>query len=510
MPSVADLVFVAIVVALLFTPLVLRLLGDAGAGWHIRVGQIIAATHSIPRLDPFSSIMQGKPWFAWEWLYDVGVAYLDSRFGLNGVVWFTALMIAATFASLFRLLIRRGVNIAVTLLLTLLAVSSSTIHFLARPHVISWLLVLVWYWILSSADREPTHARRLYFLPVLMVFWVNLHGGFVLGFILLFLFWVGALWEWYSSDQEMWNSSESQFAGLRLRHFTYVGALSLAASLINPYGWALHRHVYSYLTNRFLMDHIDEFQSPNFHGIAQRCFLLLMLIVFGAVVVHGRRLRISKILTLLFAVYSALYASRGIPTSAILLCVIGGPMLRRFSLPDLPGSSRRQTFVQRMTAIELHQRGHMWAILAVIVTAAICFQGGKLGDHSLVDAHFDANRMPVKAVDFLIQNATVGPIFAPDYWGGYLIYRLYPKMLVVVDDRHDLYGSKLLESYLTTIHGELGWPQFLREHHPTYLVLPRKIALTGAISESPDWKLVYKDDTACVFVPSAFHNESQR
>src|SRR5204862_2323400 len=97
MPSMADLIFVALLGVLLFTPLSVRLLGDAGIGWHIRTGQQILAAHAIPHVDSFSSTMAGKPWFAWEWLYDVIVGQLESTLGMNGVVWFTAVVIAATF-----------------------------------------------------------------------------------------------------------------------------------------------------------------------------------------------------------------------------------------------------------------------------------------------------------------------------------------------------------------------------------------------------------------------------
>ncbi len=98
LPSVVDIFFVALLSVLVFTPVSVRLLGDAGIGWHIRTGQQIVATHAIPRVDPFSSTMQGKPWFAWEWAYDVLVGQLERMAGLNGVVWFTALVIALVFA----------------------------------------------------------------------------------------------------------------------------------------------------------------------------------------------------------------------------------------------------------------------------------------------------------------------------------------------------------------------------------------------------------------------------
>jgi hypothetical protein len=197
MPSVADLIFVALLVVLACTSLSVHLLGDAGIGWHIRTGQHILATHKIPHMDPFSSSMTAKPWFAWEWLYDVLVGKLESALGLNGVVSITALVIAAVFSWMFRLLMQRGVNIAVALVLVLLALAASMIHFLARPHVLSWLFTLAWFWILDASERADfTGVRRhrdwLWTLPLLMLVWVNVHGGFLVGFILLAIFWLGA------------------------------------------------------------------------------------------------------------------------------------------------------------------------------------------------------------------------------------------------------------------------------------------------------------------------------
>src|SRR5229473_465724 len=64
-PSVGDLLFVALLGLLTLTTISVRLLGDAGVGWHIRTGQLILATQAIPRADPFSSSMAGQPWFAW-------------------------------------------------------------------------------------------------------------------------------------------------------------------------------------------------------------------------------------------------------------------------------------------------------------------------------------------------------------------------------------------------------------------------------------------------------------
>jgi len=138
-----------------------------------------------------------------------------------------------------------------------------------------------------------------------------------------------------------------------------------------------------------------------------------------------------------------------------------------------------------------------------------------------MNAHFDPQRMPVAAVDFLRDQEApalaagearatrdargarlpqCGPyraVLSPDYWGGYLIYRLYPSDKVVIDDRHDFYGELFMTEYLTMIHVEPGWTEFLRS---ACLLLPKKAALTQVLTETPTWKAVYSDEVATVVV----------
>jgi hypothetical protein len=500
LPSVSDLVFIGVLCSLIFTPLAVKLLGDAGIGWHIRTGQEILSTHAIPHADSFSSSMSGKPWFAWEWLYDILVALFARVAGLNAVAWFTSVVIAAVFAWMFRLLVRREMNFIFALLLVLFTLSASTIHFLARPHVVSWLFTLAFFWVLDSTERNYFKGvgrhRKLWALPLLMIVWVNVHGGFVIGFVLLAVFWFGSIWTWYRTKGTGINQMLHRIAAAkRVGDLTRVGLASLLASFLNPYGWNLHAHIFSYLTNRFLMGHIEEFQSPNFHGVAQKCFLILLLMSLGVLVTRGRRLRTSEGLLVLFVTYAGLFASRNIPISSILLVMIVGPWL--------PSSGVLDRFSLRMSAVELGLRAHVWPILVAIATLAIAANGGRLGSNVLIDAHFDPNRMPVAAVNYLEQHDLHSPILSPDFWGGYLIYRLYPTAQVVVDDRHDLYGADFLQSYLKLIHVERGWDEFLRQQNPACIVLPRNGSLASILSTTPEWKTVYSDNLAMVFVRAA-------
>jgi hypothetical protein len=506
-PSVADLIFVAVLGAILFTPLSVKLLGDAGIGWHIRTGQQILHTRSIPRVDSFSSVMQGKPWFAWEWLYDVIVGLLDSAWGLNGPLWFTAIAIAAVFAWMFRLVVSRGADLFVGLILVLLALSASTIHFLVRPHVLSWLFTLIWFWILDSTEQDSFGGRYLqgrkpWLLPAVMLLWVNVHGSFLLGFALLGIYWLGAFWTWWRTNESRLEERLQKIAaGKRVRDLMLIGIASAFASLINPYGWKLYQHIFGYLSNRFLMDHIEEFRSPDFHGVAQRCFLVLLLLVLGVVMGRGRQLRVSQALTILLAVYSGLYASRNIPVASILLTMIAAPLF--------PGISHFRGFAGRMEKVESELKGHLWPLLAVVLTGILVANDGRIGSNQLVKAHFDPVRMPVQAVSFLRDQDIKGAILSPDSWGGYLIYELYPHNRVVIDDRHDLYGESFLRSYLTMMHVEPGWEDFLKPHGDCVL-LPRKSALAAMLGKTAKWTTVYSDDVAIIFIPAEQRQGSER
>lgn len=500
-PSAADLIFVVLLFALACTPLSMRLLGDAGIGWHIRTGQQILATHSVPRVDSFSSTMNGKPWFAWEWLYDVAVGSLDAKLGLNAVVWFNAVVIATVFALLFRLLIVRGTDLPFALLLVLLAIAASTIHFLARPHLLSWMFTLAWFAILDSTEdasfNNQGHRNRgqLWILPLLMLIWVNVHGGFLIGFVLSGIFLVGAMWTWRRSREDRLEEALQKIAARRRSSdLTLVTVVSAFTSLVNPYGWKLYGHIYHYLSNRFLMDHIEEFRSPDFHGLAQRCFLALLLVVVAVLMVRGRAIGVSGGLTILFAMYAGIYSARNIPVSSILLAMAVGPLV---------SGGVGENFSQRMATIERDLRAHAWPLITTIVLLAIAANTGHVGSSAWMDAHFDPMRMPVEAVKFLESQKTNGPILSEDYWGGYLIYRLYPKSRVVVDDRHDLYGEEFFRSYLKMMHLEPGWQDFLEAHDATCVLLPRNAALASMLLVNKNWKEIYSDDAAILFVSNS-------
>ena len=561
LPSVRDIIFIFLFWSVLAGPLSNRPLADADIGWHIRTGEQILAARALPRTDPFSSTMQGQPWFAWEWLYELLLGILHQACGLNGVVWLCALLVAAIFALLLSELLRRGTGLLLAVLLMLLAEAASMIHLYARPHIVSWLFSLLWFVALdrweSSEQRERPWARsesrvriraRLqacqnrpemnapsgagslprwipWFFPASMLLWVNLHGGWLFGIALLGIYTFSAFVERVRAQDPL----AAIRAAHRARAMAVAWVASAMATLVNPFGWRLHAHIYRYLSDRYLMNLIDEFRSPDFHGWAQRCFaviLALTLIAFAGNRLSGNyrpsnrcsedhgKLRLSHLLVVLLAVYTGLYSARNLPVSSMLLVLVAGPILwgNFAALADAPGAwqwlrncaARISQFSDRMGAQEIELRGHLWPVVSVALAFAVCLQGGWLGSRQLIHAQFDPKKVPVAAVTFLqkeFQGNQPGtePVFSTDAWGGYLIYRLYPGRKVVVDDRHDLYGSGRIRQYMALTRAEPGWQSVLESWKIRTALLPTDSTLANLLRELPqDWRVAYEDKVAVV------------
>lgn len=516
MPSIADLLFILLLYGMTCGVLAPKLLADADIGWHIRNGELMLHTHTITRTDPFSATMHGKPWYSWEWLYDVAAGRANQWAGLNGVVFCTAVLIAFTFTLLFRLSLRRGGNVIASLLMLIVAFGATAIHLFARPHIVSWLLTIIWFQILDSSEAKALRFsnneaansqlnnkdRSLYWLPVIAFFWANLHGGFLVGFVLLGIYSISGVIQFFFCTELR------DHLLIWLQRLGTVSIISFLATWINPYGPKLYLHIYGYLTDRWLMNHIDEFQSPNFHGLAQQCFILLLLIALAALAWSRQKPRLSQLLVILFAVHSGFYAARNLPVSSMLLMLIIAPLLSATvteegsenKLSVLSILDRYKSFAQRMGIQELQLRGHLWAVAVLVVIFFTCAHGGRFHSAQIMDANFDSTHFPVEASDYIAQKHLSGPIFAPDAWGGYLIYRFAPEAKVFVDDRHDLYGTEFLKDYVKVIQVLPDWQKVLDQNQLKQVLAPKDSSLANILRETPEWKEIYKDKTAALFL----------
>lgn len=503
LPRLGDLVFVALFVSYVFTPLSAGLLYDAGMGWHIRNGDYILATGSVPRVDHFSYTMAGRPWFAWEWLYDVLLSAVHSLAGLEGIVVLSAFIIALTFKLLYEAALRSSGSLLAAAVLVVLAGRASAVHFLARPHLISWLFTL--FFLLCLERFRAGKPRSLWWLPAIMLLWVNLHGGYVMGFVLVAV---------YLADQA-WTLLTAAAAETRAEARTGAKQLAMAltacllATFANPYGYELHVHVWRYLTDSYLMNHIEEFASPNFHDKAAQSFELLILLSLAAVIFSPRARSFCALLLMAVAIHASLFAVRNLPISSLILAVAVAPALgdalrRSPAYSGFGAATRRwfgrlQGFSDRMAAVESQLSGNALPALVVLVTLLLLANHGQFLSMPVLKAGFDPQHMPVKAVDFIQQRGIRENLATPDGWSGYLIYRLYPDFHVYMDDRHDFYGSDFIRDYIKLIYVNWDWQTVIEKHSIRWVLVGPNAPLASILKQTAGWHVAYDDGVAILF-----------
>src|SRR6516164_8155147 len=108
---------------------------DSDTGWHIRNGEAILRTASIPRADSFSYTRNGVEWFAWEWLSDVALGGTNRIAGLKGVALLAAFTIAVAVWASARVALFFGGNLFLTAASTVVLIGTTSLHWFARPHI---------------------------------------------------------------------------------------------------------------------------------------------------------------------------------------------------------------------------------------------------------------------------------------------------------------------------------------------------------------------------------------
>jgi len=471
-PSLADLFFPVLLLAAFGRPdSWLALLADGDTGWHIRTGDFILKTHTVPVRDLFSFSRPDQPWFAWEWLSDVLFSILHHWRGLEGVVGFAAVVLCLSAVVLLRLLLRAGTGLWVALPVTLAVISASSIHYLARPHIFSLLLATVTVWLLDDDRRSP--GWRVCLVVAVVGLWANLHGGFVAGLAIL------GLRTAASAFERQWKS---------VRRYGFVTLFSAAATLINPYGWGLHQHIFAYLRSSWIMDNVQEFQSPRIRAENMEVFAVLLLVGVALVSrAFARRDWFDGTLVLTWA-FAALRSARHVPLYALAAApVIATEFAQWWGDAALRSSKRSPVRILWELSQEFGRSRSMsaWTPLLAAVALWIALPHNGLRD-------FPQDHFPNALV---ARNAGLvhGAVLTSDQWADYLIFHFYPAQRVFFDGRSDFYGPELGNEYQELLAAGRRWREVMDRYHFNVALLPSDWPLGSLLESDPAWLVVDRE-----------------
>jgi hypothetical protein len=482
-PSLADFLFVALIAWLFMSSGAhgwQSLLADADVGWHIRTGEYILDHHQVPYHDLYSFSKPGAPWYAWEWLTDVVDGLLFRWAGLKGIVLAAGVLIALFATTLMRRIVDAGAHLFAALLVTLFSVGSASMHFLARPHIFTLVLLSISMGIIE-ADRRGANPARIWWLVPIALVWTNLHGGFLVLIGLLGLAAVGAAVEaWLqrpSGGPPHWSPA--------LR-WAKLAAACAAVSFINPYGWELHRHVIEYLRSDWIRKVVQEFQSPSFRDENMLQFEALLFI---GLITAGARLRRGQVIDGLWILalgYMSLSSVRHVP----IFVTVASPMIAAEMTSwwkDWVGNSSSGSALGILNQMGREivpgfQRYTVWMAVAVALLASS-------GSAIAWPQDFPSLVFPTAMIHAHEQEILNARVLTTDQWADYLIY-LHPEQKVFVDGRSDFYGPQVGDQFLLLMRGMPGWEKVIETYRFNLALIPVDTALAQLLKQRPEWRVV--------------------
>jgi hypothetical protein len=458
---------------------------DPDTWWHVTVGEQILKTHTWPTSDQFSFTARGAHWIAYEWLGDVVLALPARAGGLVGLAWFQKVMVTALTLLIYFYAYLVCKNSKAACIASAVVLPLAPMAFTLRPQMFGYIFLLLTL-ICLQLFRDG-HNKALWFLPPLFMGWVNTHGTFVFGLLVIGVYWIAGLVDFRVGDLSGSRLEQPQRVKLLVTLLLCVVAL-----LITPYGSQIAANP---IEMAFLQPvniaNIQEWQPLSSANAVGVYLLLFAVVLFLAQVTLRLSYRIEGMILLLFSMYAAFAHLR----FAMIFVVFAAPtvafILARWLPPYDSGKDK-------------------WALNIAII--ALVFLGIVKYRPSLKTLETAVARdYPVQAVEYLRTHPQSVGIFNEYGWGGYLISQLGPTQLVFIDGRADLYEySGIFADYLEASSGQVNAPAILARHNIRLCLLNRTSALAALLAHSENWNQVYSDTLSVIFVQRAGPTEPGR
>ncbi|TFH35573.1 MAG: hypothetical protein E4G99_07000 [Anaerolineales bacterium] len=464
-----------------------RISVDSDTWWHLRAGAEILEGRRILTEDPFSFTRFQQPWHYPGWLAQLILYGMYQAMGFAGLNLITALMVAVAFMWVWPFM--EG-PVLLRSALILLAAATSGVYWSARPQILSFALSGLFIFLL---ERERIGRRLpiwIYFL--VMAFWANVHGGFVIGFILIAAYLGGECF--LLAGRILSSPSQWRFhfnlSKPMLARFLWIILVSIIGLSVNPLGPSMVFYPFKTISIGVLREYIQEWQSPDFHMLGVQPFLAMLFLAFVSFGAAEKRSHPRDYLLVLGLAFMSFWAARNIAIFALAAIL---PISRAIaSLPHLkrPWRGSSQDFSPRLQA-------GINTIFAILLLAAALAKISIPANNGL-NQESVSEAFPSGAIAYLATEVRPAPIFNSYNWGSYLISELYPDYRSVVDGRTDLFDDEILEQYLIAWRGEPGWEEVF-DRWGIQLALIEPHSPLAAELRMNGWQVAYEDPGALVF-----------
>ncbi|MEW6002731.1 MAG: hypothetical protein AB1638_08820 [Nitrospirota bacterium] len=538
--------FILLILAFLFVfALFNGKIWDPDFWWHLKTGEYISQTKSLPKTDPFAFTSLPKDPLNPEstkikfiltqyWLAQIIFYWIYHFSGFQGIIFLRALILTTLIFLLYRGIRRERVGFYSSLLILIPAVITFANFTGERPQLFSFLFVFLLIYMLEgfrktietnrdasrligTENATPPTPPLVYLLPLpfIMLLWANIHGGFILGIILILGYVFSEIIKYFV--KKIGNPLPLS----SIKTLIAAGFISVLCSFINPNGYNIIAFLLE--VNRSIYTHmIVEFKSPvifigtGFYNQELITYFILLLLAGLLFLINIKKLDLTDISLFIILAAMSLSAARVIPFFApfatLMIARYGSMTIKKFM--GIEKLIRPKQKIERSISflysslISILFSAFLSIILMYVLITGNYFKGGIRTD-----------KYPEGAMRFLKNNQLPGNMFNPYVWGGYLIWGLYPDYKVFIDGRaliEEVFFQmdRILNVSTLNLGGLPKWKALLNAYDINFIITfsvndftGKLIPLVPALLEDSEWSLIYMDNNSLIFLRNSPENQ---
>lgn len=435
--------------------------------WYLRLGKDIVETGAVPVVDTFSSTQAGMPVVYQSWLSAVLFLLIYKSGGITATIFLVILLIGFVYAILWGMMRQGGLGPRLATLLILISALSGSNNWGVRPQLFAYPLFVGALWILLKWQEHEE--KPLWLLIPLGFLWANLHGSFILLFIL-----AGLALVFGNGDR---------------KKLLLVGVLTLAITFINPRGYVLWQNVIETFTAPGIRNLSPEWRPPLNEGWQMNIFFAWMIVLVP--LAAFARQRLSSFEWSLFLIFSWLAFSglRYVVWDLFIIVILTARLTPNEILQWFDQPQEVKT-----PAVNLGL-GFAMLLMPFLLLPGIRESWWKDAPPALDP------QTPVVAVSWLAEHPELPGVMWNDVvFGSYLIHAM-PSRPVWIDTRIQVaYTPEQARDYLFVQSAQPGWDDFLEKKGVNLLMLTQaQSALIAVVEDSNQWCEEYRDEVAVIF-----------
>jgi hypothetical protein len=461
-------------------------LADVDLWGYLAFGRLFWQTGRFPYQDVFAYVPTLNPWIYHEWLTGVLFYPIYESLGGPGLQLVKYALGLGAAGLIYLTARRRGsgplvAGLGIWVIQSFLTMGYSPV----RAQVFTYGFFALYLYLLERA-RQTGDRRGLWLLPPVMLFWCNLHGGFLAGLGLIGFYILGE-----ALGRRPW------------RPYAVILVPTILVTLINPYGL----DYWKYVLRAVMMPRpeITEWASllaGYRRGLIgfRELFYFLAIIVFAGCLAGWARWRDS---TALLALGVTLYLGVSHQRHVVFFLLLAGAYLPLLlsqyftSLKSRPG-----------VAAALSRVGWRLPCLgAVALALAVGLNFSREAPWTIKVPPLPGTRItpciyyPVGAVDYIRRHHLSGKLLLEFNWGEYALWSLYPDCRVALDGRYEtVYPDKVCKEYWQFINGRPGWQGFLEHYPPDLVLVDSRAPIYSLLLGEGAWRQVYADSGCALLV----------